>query len=99
LESPDEGPINHRLEGATWTAWLENGTFDDINRNDIRDSAQELNYSFRAVNELYELEQLSDENPTQTSIYIYYGAADKYIAAVSLNLKGLLNELIKSKSL
>lgn len=32
-------------------------------------------------------------------LYIYYGAADKYIAAVSLNLQDLLDELLKSKSL
>lgn len=40
--------------------------------------------------------------PTGTAIfdeklYIYYGAADERIAAVSLNLNELLNELVKSK--
>ena len=28
------------------------------------------------------------------TLYVYYGAADKYIACVSLSLKELLNELI-----
>ncbi|MBU0628907.1 MAG: pesticidal protein Cry7Aa [Nanoarchaeota archaeon] len=32
-------------------------------------------------------------------LYIYYGAADKHIAAVSLNINDLLDELLKSKSL
>ena len=41
--------------------------------------------------------------PTGTAIfnerlYIYYGAADKYVAVVSLVLKDLIKELIKSKS-
>lgn len=30
-------------------------------------------------------------------LYIYYGAADKYIAAASLNLKELIKELVESK--
>ena len=54
-----------------------------------------------------EYEKLGDVSnvvfPTGTSLfngrlYIYYGAADKRIAVLSLELKDLLKDLIKSKS-